>query len=517
MNINAQEGRVFESVSFKTVRNHISVLMIYMLTAGNFSIMNSTISNDQVVNSVIIMTSICLAILLLNYILFSMTKSETLVTIYLLFACISVYVALGILYIDKAGVTLLLSLILIMTLFYSLHFNLGILVISIIHILSFIFYSVIIGPTSIDITYGHYIAAITVSILALYFTFVNDRLYRKYMEQMNTHISTLATQNSKLEHLNEELRAAKGNLNEQYHKTSDLNKKNATLSAKFRSLVDLANEGIIDYNIENNELALSDVAMKLLNVSEAKHKDWAQIAENMTERSLSLFSQAWNNLLEATSQRETLIIDYMTKNKVINLKIYLCAYNTEFSDEQFIVGTIQDVTDELRESLKANHLAFHDFVTNLPNRSHFIDLLHQDFSSFKNDCCSLICLNIDDFKSFNRNHGYENGNRMLNLVAEALVNTFENSRISRIYSNTFALMIHHIDSLEDTIIYIQKMLAHLAMLNFNIADFTATLGAVIFNPKTETAIESILLDAEKNIYLVREETGKGGQFKITEL
>lgn len=516
MNIGTQDGRVFESVSFTTIRNHITVLLLYMLTAGNFAILNSTISQDRMIAFVVIISILCLGMLVANYILFATTKSEFLVSIFLMLTGISVYIALAILYFNKAGVTLLLAFILIMTLYYSLHFNLGMLIISVIHIGFNLYYVLVIGPQTVDIAYGHYIAVITTALLSIYYTIINNRLYAKYMLRMNAHITELTTQNVKLEHLNEELRVAKGTLNEQYRETKELNKKNAALSAKFSSLVDLSTEGIIDFDIAEHELTLSEVAVKLLNVTDSKFSDWSKIAHHMTERSMALFSTSWNNLLEGNSKRETLIIDYMSGNKVINLKFYFSAYTTDESNDRYIVGTIQDVTDELSASHKISHLAYHDFITNLPNRSHFIELVREDFKSCDGKVCAMVCINLDDFKSFNRAHGYDNGNRMLNHVSEALVNTFESSRISRIYSNTFALLIADSQELEETIIYIQKILAHLAMLHFNIQSFTATIGATQFTPATDLTIESILLDAEKNIYVVREETGEGGHYKITE-
>ena len=93
-------------------------------------------------------------------------------------------------------------------------------------------------------------------------------------------------------------------------------------------------------------------------------------------------------------------------------------------DERILgaVISIHDITD-LRETKKRlHHLAYHDVLTNLPNRRLFHDLLEQTLKQAQRegDRVGVLFLDIDNFKSINDRFGHSAGDRLLQQIGKGL-------------------------------------------------------------------------------------------------
>jgi len=365
--------------------------------------------------------------------------------------------------------------------------------------------AITVGVSNIAIGYGYYIVQIGLAITSIYFTSTSIYLNTQYKAQYFNQVSKLNDSNQTLSMLNEALNKTQGDLSDKYRETYRLLEKHETLSLKYESLINSFNEGVIDYNITDNILTLSVVACELFSLDQDTDFSWRIIADNMTQESRQIFSIKWASLVENKSSNEIIYIKYLNReDKVIDLEADFCRYHAPREDKDYIVGTIKDVTDQTQKIDKIKHLAYHDFITNLPNRSYFIELVKEKLKNSTYSQFYMLCINLDKFKTFNSKHGYENGNRMLNHVGDSLVDTYTDCCFSRIYSNTFAMFIANKQVLEDDIKYIQDMLKQLAIMHFDEKDLTATIGAVMFSKETAAPVEALLLEAEKNIYLARD-------------
>ncbi len=65
-------------------------------------------------------------------------------------------------------------------------------------------------------------------------------------------------------------------------------------------------------------------------------------------------------------------------------------------------------------------LAMHDALTGLPNRLHFDLKLEQLIAQQKDAQCSIICLDLDRFKSVNDNFGHSAGDTVLSIVSQRI-------------------------------------------------------------------------------------------------
>ena len=85
-------------------------------------------------------------------------------------------------------------------------------------------------------------------------------------------------------------------------------------------------------------------------------------------------------------------------------------------------GITREITERKRLEDQVRQLAFHDPLTNLPNRRLLRDRLSQAMAAGKRSAChgALMFLDLDEFKTLNDTHGHEAGDLLLLEVAGRL-------------------------------------------------------------------------------------------------
>jgi diguanylate cyclase (GGDEF)-like protein/PAS domain S-box-containing protein len=107
---------------------------------------------------------------------------------------------------------------------------------------------------------------------------------------------------------------------------------------------------------------------------------------------------------------------------------------------------------ELEEQL--THQAFHDPLTGLPNRSHFLDRLELSLTGSlgRGAKVAALLVNLDDFRTVNDSLGYEAGNRVLLAVAERLENAVgSRGTTAHFGGDQFAVLLEDVTSAGDAI------------------------------------------------------------------
>ncbi|MBS4175570.1 bifunctional diguanylate cyclase/phosphodiesterase [Bacillus sp. FJAT-49736] len=107
-------------------------------------------------------------------------------------------------------------------------------------------------------------------------------------------------------------------------------------------------------------------------------------------------------------------------------------------------GIITDITEQKSAEEKITYLAYHDYLTGLPNRVKFEKVLKEliEFSKENSKSFTVIFLDMDRFKHINDSLGHGIGHKLLVQVADRLKEIIPNSRlISRIGGDEFGILL----------------------------------------------------------------------------
>jgi diguanylate cyclase (GGDEF)-like protein/PAS domain S-box-containing protein len=101
------------------------------------------------------------------------------------------------------------------------------------------------------------------------------------------------------------------------------------------------------------------------------------------------------------------------------LQVEINSHAMEFQGRSVKLILANDITEQLKSQAKVQHLAYHDTLTDLPNRTWFLDVANQALRERASDgnLGAGILFDLDNFKSINDNWGHRIGDEMLKQVA----------------------------------------------------------------------------------------------------
>lgn len=107
----------------------------------------------------------------------------------------------------------------------------------------------------------------------------------------------------------------------------------------------------------------------------------------------------------------------------------------------------QDLAELSQKEVQARHLAYHDGLTGLPNRSLLQDRFNQTLSQAKRDQkpMALLLIDLDDFKRVNSTWGHATGDGLLRAVAKRLTADMRGAdTVCRLGGDEFVIMLPEI-------------------------------------------------------------------------
>jgi diguanylate cyclase (GGDEF)-like protein/PAS domain S-box-containing protein len=87
-----------------------------------------------------------------------------------------------------------------------------------------------------------------------------------------------------------------------------------------------------------------------------------------------------------------------------------------------LIGVGRDITDSKLANDRIRFLSDHDPLTGLPNRAFIVDRLNQAilFAKRHDRWVTIICIDVDNFKSINNTLGYNAGDECLKIIAQRI-------------------------------------------------------------------------------------------------
>ncbi len=166
----------------------------------------------------------------------------------------------------------------------------------------------------------------------------------------------------------------------------------------------------------------------------------------------------------------------------------------------------------LESTKEIQRLAFHDSLTELPNRLLFMDRASVAFAHAKRDgsLVAVVFLDLDRFKNVNDSFGHSTGDEVLRTVAQRLRDHLrEGDTVARLGGDEFTLLVPYIRTADDVTRIASKLtdVFHEPMtMNGREIVLTSSIGISIF-PADGINAETLLKNADAAMYRAKERGG----------
>jgi diguanylate cyclase (GGDEF)-like protein/PAS domain S-box-containing protein len=175
-----------------------------------------------------------------------------------------------------------------------------------------------------------------------------------------------------------------------------------------------------------------------------------------------------------------------------------------------MVGTVHDITERKALEERLEHQAFHDLLTDLPNRRLFVERLGQALRRTKRRGkrrVAVLFMDIDDFKTINDSLGHEAGDVLLVVVAERLRSCLRpEDTLARFGGDEFVILIEDVESPEDAVRVTERIVESFRepFVTEGRELFLRTSIGVALGTARQNSAEDLLRDADTAMYEAKE-------------
>ena len=149
---------------------------------------------------------------------------------------------------------------------------------------------------------------------------------------------------------------------------------------------------------------------------------------------------------EAAIRKRGLLTEEHPISTKDGLRLFLTRRMTVLDDAgepQYLIKTHEDVTDRRQTESRMAHMAYHDGLTDLPNRAAFLQALAQMIEACEGTAeeFAVLSVDLDGLKEINDVFGHATGDKLLIEVAHRLQDLARDGVVARLSGDEFGLII----------------------------------------------------------------------------
>ncbi|MCH4827568.1 diguanylate cyclase domain-containing protein [Planococcus halocryophilus] len=169
-----------------------------------------------------------------------------------------------------------------------------------------------------------------------------------------------------------------------------------------------------------------------------------------------------------------------------------------------MVIIVRDITLQKKYEAELKTLAYHDPLTNLPNRRYFQESLEQALREFHENRVhfAVMLLDVDEFKQINDQWGHETGDAIIYEFGRRLKTTvFEGDVVARLGGDEFIILLANVDSVNCALTIIEKIRNEMKKtwaIEGMLLPVSTSIGLAMPHPQATSS--SLLKEADQAMY-----------------
>lgn len=270
-----------------------------------------------------------------------------------------------------------------------------------------------------------------------------------------------------------------------------------------RALIDAAPICIHEISLEGLLTAMNPAGLKMMGVKSQDEIRGLRYLDVIIDEDKDRVSTLMDKAIQGESSKFEFRV--MGDSKLLYYSSSFQPLTDDHGNVNRLMGVTTDITEMKENQNKLEHLAHHDSLTGLPNRTLILDRLEKNIDEAKRgkQLVATIFLDLDDFKKVNDTIGHKAGDAILVLASQRLKNLLRaEDTVGRFGGDEFVIILSNIAELSDAQNIVYKILSSFQQaFEVDSHEFviTASIGVSIY-PYDGNNSDELLQKADMAMY-----------------
>jgi diguanylate cyclase (GGDEF)-like protein/PAS domain S-box-containing protein len=282
----------------------------------------------------------------------------------------------------------------------------------------------------------------------------------------------------------------------------------ATLLIEEDSIIDCNKAAVELYGLTSKEELIGLKTYELHSKDDESKSYYKERDEKMLKIALELGNHRFEEICHIKNGR--------------NLNVEIILNSLPIKNRKLISAIVRDITENKEKEKSIDSLIFKDYLTGLYNKRFFTEYLKKELIRIANkkENLAVLFMDLDGFKKINDNLGHENGDKVLQIVADELKEIIgELGIVARFGGDEFLITIPKIKSSKYVLNIAQKIVEifkQAFIFDTHVFYISTSIGIAMY-PSGGTDAETLIKNADMAMYKAKETSGSKIEFYSSDL